>query len=65
MACTPVSRSPSLCILKKSFNMLRKAVRVFPEPVGLETSTFSFLEINGTAIACGGVRSSNLSLNHF
>ena len=45
--------------------MLRKAVKVLPEPVGLETSTFSLLCISGTAIDCGGVRSSNFELNHF
>ncbi len=54
-----------LYLLKKSFRMLRKAVSVLPEPVGLETRTFSLFSIKGTAIACGGVKSLNFSLNHF
>ena len=51
IACTPSSKFPSLYFLKKSFRILRKAVRVFPEPVGLETRTFSLFLIRGTAIA--------------
>ena len=43
--------------------MLVNAVRVFPDPVGDDTRTFLLWWMTGIALACGIVRSSNLSLN--
>ena len=43
----------------------RKAVSVFPDPVGEQRSRCCFSMMAGMASFWGGVKSGNLSLNHF
>ena len=49
----------------KSSMMVRKAVRVFPDPVGEQSRRCSPLRILGIATFCGSVKSGNLSMNQF
>jgi len=43
---------------------LKKAAKVFPDPVGAKSSTFSPLSIFGHPKACGGVGEPKVSSNH-
>lgn len=56
---------PSNDFLTRSSIIDKKAVRVFPEPVGEQSRRCSPFIIRGIAIFCGSVKSGNFSLNQF
>ena len=65
MHCMVLDSLPEIALLTKSSIIERKAVRVFPEPVGEQSKRWSPSNIVGIARFCGSVKSSNLSMNQF
>ena len=60
---TLCSKVPSKAWRTRLSMIVRKAVRVLPEPVGEQSSKWSPFIIDGIANFCGSVKSGNLSLN--
>ena len=63
-AVRPVSRSAGSGSVARRSIAVRKAARVFPEPVGATTRVSSPRSIASHAAACAGVGASNDSANH-